>query len=309
MLPDVDRFIERLSTWAHAREDIRCALVFGSRGRRDAHPWSDIDPVIITRRADRYAHGDQWLPELGSLWTYLFEPHDSFGGLVTGGITLAVFSDGLVADFTIMPERQTRWWLRMVQIGWVRRRIGYDEAARLASHMLHGGYEVVLDRDNWVDLLKRMLRRLPELTTGPPTQAAFETAVRDFWYGPAKLVGLLQRGKWFAAREEMVERGSRLMLQMAEWHARSQDSWDSQHVLRPKHLESWADSRLVEALPIILGAYGEELWQALFALQDCYHTLADETAANLGLTLPPVPSDAIIDWTRAQFESWQAFNS
>ncbi len=49
--------IERFTRWAEAEEDVRAALILGSRARKD-HPadeWSDLD-VLVHARAFRSIH-------------------------------------------------------------------------------------------------------------------------------------------------------------------------------------------------------------------------------------------------------------
>ena len=44
------QWIEQFTVWAKARDDVRAALVVGSRGRTDRYPpdeWSDVDVLFI----------------------------------------------------------------------------------------------------------------------------------------------------------------------------------------------------------------------------------------------------------------------
>ncbi|MGL5860416.1 MAG: aminoglycoside 6-adenylyltransferase [Phycicoccus sp.] len=60
----VDRFIR----FAEARDDLRAAVIVGSRARTDrpADSLSDLDVVVVTTEPNRYVEDAEWLKQLGT---------------------------------------------------------------------------------------------------------------------------------------------------------------------------------------------------------------------------------------------------
>jgi predicted nucleotidyltransferase len=298
-------FINRFSRWAETRIDIRGALLVGSYASGSADPYSDLDLLFITRRANDYSDPQNWLPELGEPWVGFYSPNDPMAGLSPGRSMFAVFEDGLVVDFMILPLWETRLYLWGSRINFLRRVInGYDQEARFAANLLRSGTEILYDPDGTVSGIERTLLHLPDPEILQPTQIQFDQALHDFWYGPASIVNYLQRGQWFKVRREIDQPGKRLLLQMAEWHARSQANWDDPPLLRHKDFEEWAAPYVVEKLPQIFGCYSEDLWHSLLALNDCFHQLSRETASRLELAYPTLPVDKILAWTQTRYQAY-----
>ena len=56
-----ETLLARFVAWAEQRDDIRAALMIGSRARvdRPADQWSDMDSVVVTSEPQRYP-ADGW---------------------------------------------------------------------------------------------------------------------------------------------------------------------------------------------------------------------------------------------------------
>ena len=57
-----DELLARFLVWAQQRDDLRAALLVGSRARTDrpADAWSDFDIVLVTTDPERYVADGAW---------------------------------------------------------------------------------------------------------------------------------------------------------------------------------------------------------------------------------------------------------
>lgn len=71
-----DRLIESFMTWAAMREDIRAALVLGSRARSDrpADDYSDLDVAVFAADPMLLLQDAEWLKHIGEVWLTFIEP-------------------------------------------------------------------------------------------------------------------------------------------------------------------------------------------------------------------------------------------
>jgi aminoglycoside 6-adenylyltransferase len=70
-----ERLIQRFVNWAEAEENIRAALVIGSRARVD-HPadeWSDLDVTFLANDPQPYVVETDWLSTIGQVWLSFLE--------------------------------------------------------------------------------------------------------------------------------------------------------------------------------------------------------------------------------------------
>jgi predicted nucleotidyltransferase len=62
---EVDAILERVTTWASRRADVRGLMLVGSWARGEPGADSDVDIVLLSTEPARYAERDDWLEELG----------------------------------------------------------------------------------------------------------------------------------------------------------------------------------------------------------------------------------------------------
>src|SRR5438270_3518583 len=97
-----DDLQNRFVSWAGQRDDIRAALLVGSRARTDrpADAWSDVDIAIVTTGPERYLASGDWVAELGQPWLTFVEPT-----AVGNERERRVLYEGAVdVDFAILPR-------------------------------------------------------------------------------------------------------------------------------------------------------------------------------------------------------------
>ncbi len=97
---------ERFVAWANTRQDIRAAIVIGSRARveRPADEWSDLDLVFFTANPEYYLSKTDWLESIGNpLLTFV-------QNTPTGGQRerRVLFDSGLDVDFTIVSNAEAK---------------------------------------------------------------------------------------------------------------------------------------------------------------------------------------------------------
>ena len=69
---------------------------------------------------------------------------------------------------------------------------------------------------------------------------------------------------------------------------------------RGRHLEEWADPGVVEALRTTFAHYDEDdLWRATFAMLDLFRSVAQDTAARLGVAYPADADARVSAWLSA----------
>jgi len=106
-----DQLIARFVRWAQTEDNIRAALVIGSRARTD-HPadeWSDLDVIILANDPEPYWATADWLHHVGVPWLTFVEPLPDGSGFERR----VLFEGGLDVDFVpdpVAPFRQMLEW-------------------------------------------------------------------------------------------------------------------------------------------------------------------------------------------------------
>jgi aminoglycoside 6-adenylyltransferase len=305
------QWIQRFTVWAESRNDVRAALVVGSHGRTNNHPadeWSDVDVLFITTKPRSYTENNAWMHEIGSLWTGVMSPEETFGGLWPVFCGFSVYEDGLTVDFFILSNARTEWMTRVVRLldryPGLRRRLP-DSIASLGAEVgefFHLGVRVLLDKDGLVERLRQAILAVPVTSPPPPSQQAFQHDIDDFWIGPPKVAANLRRGQLMAAMRTL-ESGKRRLLKWIEWHARAKSGWKEDGILYiPKWIDRWADPRALEVLPRIYARYdADEMWLALLEMMDLYCWLTAETADLLGYDCSFDAAPRVTAWVKQCF--------
>jgi len=269
-----DALIARFVQWAQAEEDIRAAIVVGSRARADqpADEWSDLDVTMFVRDPERYLSSSDWVQAMGHPWVAFVER--TADGL--GRERRVLFEGGLDVDLAIYPASLLD---QMSKTG-----VSADAAATIRR-----GVRVLLDKDR---LLEPLQASLPEPQPyRPPSQVEFLELVNDFWYHTVWTAKKLRRGELWTAKSCNDNYMKWRLLQLVEWHARATKGWDYDTWHSGRFLEKWADPRIVKQLGATFAHYEEsDVWRALWAGMDLFRWVAIETASRLGYEYP-TPAD------------------
>ena len=261
-----EEIIRNFVPWAEAEENIRTAIVIGSRARK-LHPadeWADLDLVILARDPGPYLQDAQWVERFGEPWITFVEP--TAGG--PGMERRVLYSGGLDVDFAFFPMA------------------GLEQAAQKTlppewNQAFGRGTRVLIDKDKFLERLKPAFSE--PAPPSPPAREQFLNVIHDFWYHAVWCAKHLRRGELWWGKSACDAHMKGLLRQMLEWHVRAtkgpgHDTW-----LRGRFLEEWADPRAVNNLHQTFAHYDEEdTWRALFATMDLFRWVARETAEKLG---------------------------
>ena len=265
-----EQLMEKFIQWAQTEENIRAAVVIGSRARLD-HPadeWSDLDILIFAYDPEPYLTTSNWLHHIGSPWLTFIEPTPDGSGFERR----VLFQGGLDVDFAPDPVSDLKTMLDQ----------GFPPDY---ADMIHRGVRFLVDKDGYAKRLQDITIDPPPYS--PPAESEFLNLVNDFWYHTVWTGKRLRRGELWRAKSCCDGYLKHLLRQMMEWHTHASrgegvDTW-----MRGRFLEEWADVRAVESLPVIFAHYDEEdIWRALMATMDLFRWLAVESAELLGYSYP-----------------------
>ena len=96
-----EQLIEKFVRWAEGREDIRSAVIVGSRARVD-HPadeWADLDLMIVTSNPEYYTSKCDWIENMGTPLLTFIEPTISGKDLERR----VLYAEMIDVDFAIIP--------------------------------------------------------------------------------------------------------------------------------------------------------------------------------------------------------------
>lgn len=255
----------RLADWAAAQPHIRAVLLIGSRARDTADRWSDLDTLILTTDAERYAADDGWLREFGEVWLTALETtgggHNEWFALYAGE-----GGDVLKLDAVLIPVDDPT----------------LDLDALLAIFPYQGvisrGCRVLYDSAG----VPRTIAEKPFSPPPPPTQDTFNHLVGSFLIDTLTGAKFVERGDLWRAQRWLAEFLRPCLLKMIEWHAHGQNTWYA-----GRYMDEWADPRLIAALPAIFADHNpEHMKAALLAMLDLFRWLGEETGARFGYTYP-----------------------
>jgi aminoglycoside 6-adenylyltransferase len=266
-----ENLIAKFIPWAEDREDIRAAVVIGSRGRGANHPadeFSDLDIILVVADPRPYIATGGWVEAIGVPWLAFVEATPD--GRISERRVL--FEGGLDVDFAFMPVEPVREMLKTS--------IDPDLA-----DMIRRGVRILVDKDG---LAAQMLAAAPAAQPPQvPSEAEFLQVANDFWYHTVWTAKHLRRGELWWAKGCCDGYLKARLLSMLEWHARATRGAEHDTWMRGRFLEEWADPRAVMELRRAFARYDtDEIWRALAATMDLFRWLSVETAGRWGYTYP-----------------------
>ena len=268
-------FEARFAVWAQDRDDIRAALVAGSRARPD-HPadaYSDLDIMIYTTTPKTYLGREDWLRELGPLLTS-GEFQNGGGGLER----LSLFEGGYQVDFVVSDMDELR---RISLAGkspdWFRR-----------------GARIIVDKDNLCGSI------IPERFTPPVSRPVsvepFMQVTGMFWFICLYLAKQIVRGEPWPAKVRDSS-AKELLLCVVEWHEKDRHGQDYDTWHMGRFIDEWAASDTLMELGNTFGRFDrEDSWRALNATADLFSRLAHDIAETHGFPYPDALEKGVRDW-------------
>lgn len=295
-----DLFLERFAEWAGDHDDVKAALLVGSRARsvQPADEWSDLDIMLITTRPKRYLRTSEWLAALGPVClTYVIERP-----VGDRHVRHVVFEGPVMVDFAVVSSLETRWGalvLRMVtRAPATLHLIPQGLRSQITSWFdtLRKGRPLVLvDKGHAASRLQDV--RLPEVAAGALRADEFSEAVNAFWSLAMWVAKLALRGELWSANWVAGHQLQEELLRMIEWHAKAEHGGDYDTWFAGRFIGTWAPPDVVTRLTEVFARYDEDdVWRALVAAMDLYGRLARETARRVNLDYPVSSEQRVIDW-------------
>jgi aminoglycoside 6-adenylyltransferase len=263
--------IEKLTSWAKTRSDIRAVILTSSRANPNAviDAFSDYDVILVVTELSAFVPNDDWLHELGDPLTIFRDKTRTLHGLDKCS-RLVLYMDGVKVDFTLWPTPLLRAVLEQEHI----------------IEELDVGHEVLLDKDGLTRGLGKPTFRahIPKR----PTQAEFTDLVEEFWWESTYVAKHLWRDDLLPAKYNLDYMMKHHMLRkMIEWRIEVEHDWSVKPGAYGKGLKKLLDPDTWSALEsTYAGASMEDNWDALFRTTDLFRVAANAVANALGYTYP-----------------------
>ncbi|MBU7045212.1 MAG: aminoglycoside 6-adenylyltransferase, partial [Theionarchaea archaeon] len=180
-----ENLITKITRWAEPRQDMRAAIIIGSRARVDypADAWADLDIIIITTEPEYYLFNTDWIQNIGPFLLSFTEP------TVGGGMERRVLFEGMIdVDFAFFSEEKIN----------LLREMSPEMIVQLQD-IFGRGMRVLFDKDDVVHQLQSYASsKVPYL---PPTEQEFHEVISDFLYHCIWTAKHLRRGELWWAKE------------------------------------------------------------------------------------------------------------
>ena len=280
--------IERFVRWAETRDDIRAAIVIGSRARvvEPADDWADLDVIVVTSGPEYYVESADWLQNIGTVLLTFVEPTASGGELERR----ALFEGMLDVDFSIVPLVKAQ---RLLEAG---------VAPAEVVNSFGRGMRVIVDKDGIAGKVEKLVASAVAVPSVAPSQVEFLEVVNDFLYHAVFTAKHLMRGELWWAKMSSDCYMQHLLLRMIEWHARAKRGWNYDTWFRGRFLEKWADPQVLMQMREVFSHYDEaDVKRGLLAAVGLFRALALETAGRLGYSYPKEADMQVTEWIRTRF--------
>lgn len=269
--------LDRMIAWLSVREDVRAAVLMGSRARTDvpADEWSDTDVLVMITDPAALLDGDEWVTEAFGEAVLSYTEPTPMAGLRERRVLLP---DGTEIDVTPVPVEMAALLL----------------ADGPALAVLASGYRVLLDKDGLLVDLPARLSALgpvagPPVTWPPPADEVTNLAT-DFWHHCVWITKRIRRGELFRAQWTLAVHQRYILLRFAEWQALARSGGTAQVWYDGRFLERWAAPETVAALSgSVAGSSPHGVVTALLASMRAFAALSAEVLAAVG---QPYPEDA-----------------
>lgn len=257
----------RFVRWAEAEDDLRAALVVGSRARVDhpADPLADLDILLFASQVERYLDSTAWIEALSPIWV-------SVAGRTSPVLPqrLVVFRGGLQVDFLFNTPAALQQARQMVE-------------RDTLPDILRRGVRVLVDKDQLLPPLPAPGKPPPRK---PPTESEFHQTLESFWFSAVYCAKQLRRGELWTFQDNSGGMLSPL-LRVVEWQARTTHGWDYDTWHGGKYIAEWAGPEVYDELRQTFAHLDvADGWRAMEVRLALFHRLAREVSARLGYAYP-----------------------
>lgn len=265
-----DALLSRFVQWAQNQDEIRSAMVIGSRARTD-HPadeFSDLDMSIFVTNPQKYLEDSTWLNQIGIPWLTFVEPT----GDRRHWERRCLFEGGLDVDFAFVPATLV---IEMVE----------DGLSPEIGDVFRRGYRILFDKDHLLE--KVDFETGNHIWRAPVDEKPFFELINDFWYHAVWTAKHLRRGEIWWSKDCCDSYLKSLLRRMLEWHAQAVSDQQKDTWMRGRFLEEWVDPRVLPALKTVFASYDlEDVWRALLETMDLFEWISKETKQLRNFTYP-----------------------
>lgn len=270
----MDDLMDQIAAWAEQRPDVFAVLVVGSYGRANPPPdrWSDLDLVVFVASPAPYLDDGAWLEHFGAP---LLRVLDREADEAIDSEWRVVYDDGVKLDFVFARADPLT---------------AAQGAEALMAQSMHTdayarGTRILFDRANPAN--NGRFVRQPLRPRRPLAEQELIDHLHHTWMEALRAAKLTRRRDLFRAMMD-VNRSLKLrLLRLAEWHARALHGDQADVWYSGRHLDQWADARVLAALPETVAGYdADSISAALDRTLDMAGWLAREIAEQHGFAYP-----------------------
>ncbi|SET51137.1 aminoglycoside 6-adenylyltransferase [Salinibacillus kushneri] len=263
-----DLIIERFVKYAQEEENIRAAIIVGSRARRvkPADKWSDLDLVIFSRNPEYLLFNQEWIHEIGKTYISFLE-NTAVGG---GTERRVLFEGGLDVDFACLSTSI----------------ISEVEEQNEAIGVFSKGSKLLIDKDKLLEsILEVAISTRPSINLA--TKEEINNSIHDFWYHAVLTSKKLCRGEILVGKSICDSYMKNLLISIIKIQTKLKRGveFDTWHGFR--FFEEWADSNIIDSFKRLYAHYEEkDVWNALKNTMSIFRESAIDVCETLKIEYP-----------------------
>lgn len=285
---------EEFLIWANQNNDIRGAIVVGTRAQKEpsVDEWADLDIVIYTTNPDPLNNNSEWLNNFGEpVLSYIFQ----IPGLSKEYRVL--FKSGLEVDFAISLYDKEEYMQLLDHhpefVDWV--------------DLFGFGWRIILDKDGVLDqiftILAKRERSKPAymynskvryMDQNLPSENEFLKRTMELLHQFYMVAKLIRRGELWKAKSACSDFKGYDFYEYIMWHTYAYQGLRCdleedllRNIYRKKFFEKWVDQRILNELINIYSSYDkDEIWQELLKLLEFFKWIVREIADKMEFSFP-----------------------
>ncbi|WP_238378860.1 aminoglycoside 6-adenylyltransferase [Halalkalibacillus sediminis] len=263
-----DKIIENFVLFSEEDDDIRAALIVGSRARKEkpADSWSDLDLVVFTQNPKPLLNEKEWLQKIGDPRITFLE-NTAVGG---GTERRILFEGGQDVDFAVFPTTY----------------IKHLEKDTQALGVLAKGVRVLIDKDKMTDSLIESAKN-KDKENHSISQEELNNFINDFWYHAVLAAKKLRRGELLYGKNISDSYMKNILIFFIKTQKKLQMGDEFKHWHEMRFFEEWADSQVIQSFKRLYSRYEEdEIWETLRNTMQIYHEIAVDVCKMLNTPYP-----------------------
>lgn len=250
--------LEKLIEWASSEDNIRTALLSGSRAVNQFDEFSDYDIALFATAFEKYTRDESWLLVFGKPWVVVHEKVPLEGREFP--TRLVIFDGGAKIDFSFF-------------------------SADVLSEFIHkcGDYQILVDKDQ---LAHNITKPSFDMSKKKPSQQEFLNTVNEFWFEAYHVAISLKRGDLWTAKFR-ASIANEFLLRVIEWNAFAKSHGHLGIKYNGKQMQSWIDKNTWQKISGIYAHFdATDSWKALKNCMNLFREISTETARLMAYTYP-----------------------